>query len=93
MDVYSCVALADGKRRSKELETPWLHSITRLCSIKKVVLSLEEKLQQYHDYMLVLLNEVKEVSETKPMMWVNLGGIWKKKRMCIVLSVMSGDQK
>jgi hypothetical protein len=27
------------------------------------------------------------------MMWVNLGGIWKKKRMCIVLSVMSGDQK
>jgi hypothetical protein len=60
---------------------------------KKVILSPEEKLQQYHDYMLVLLNEVKEVSETKPMMWVNLRGIWKKKRMRIVLSGVSGDQK
>jgi hydroxyacyl-ACP dehydratase HTD2-like protein with hotdog domain len=46
--------------------------------------------------MLVLLDEVdevKEVSKAKPMMWVNLGGIWKKKRLRIVLSMVSGDQK
>jgi hypothetical protein len=43
--------------------------------------------------MSVLLDEVKEVSKAKPMMWVNLGGIWKKKRLCIVLSIVSGDQK
>jgi hypothetical protein len=59
---------------------------------KKVSLSPKEKLQQYHNYMSVLLDEVKEVSKVKPMMWVNLGGVWKKKRLCIVLSVVSGDQ-
>jgi hypothetical protein len=60
---------------------------------KKISLPPEEKLQQYHNYMSVLLDEVKEVSKAKPMMWVNLGGIWKKKRLRIVLSVVSGDQK
>jgi hypothetical protein len=59
----------------------------------KVSLSPKEKLQQYHNYMLVLLDEVKEVSKAKPMMWVNLGGIWKKKRLRIVLSVVLGNQK
>jgi hypothetical protein len=43
--------------------------------------------------MSVLLDEVKEVSKAKPMMWVNLGGIWKKKRLRIVLSVVLGNQK
>ncbi len=62
-------------------------------SNSKVTLSSEEKLQQYHDYMSVLLNEVKEVSKAKPMMWVNLGGVWKKKRLHIFLSIVSGDQK
>jgi hypothetical protein len=42
--------------------------------------------------MSVLLDEVKEVSKGKPMMWVNLGGIWKKRRLCIVLSVVSGTR-
>ena len=60
---------------------------------KKVSLSPEEKLQQYHNYMSVLLDEVKELSKAKPMMWVNLGGVWKKRRLRIVLSVVSGDQK
>jgi hypothetical protein len=59
----------------------------------KVSLSPKEKLQQYHNYMSVLLDEVKEVSKAKPMMWVNLGGVWKKKRLRIVLSIVSGDQK
>jgi hypothetical protein len=58
----------------------------------KVSLSPQEKLQQYHNYMSVLLDEVKEVSKRKPMMWVNLGGIWKKRRLCIVLSVVSGTR-
>jgi hypothetical protein len=30
--------------------------------------------------MLVLLEAVKKVTELKPTMWVNLGGIWKKRR-------------
>ncbi len=56
-------------------------------------LSPEEKLQQYHDYMSALLDEVKKVSKMNPMMWVNLRGVWKKKRLHIVLSVVLGDQK
>ncbi len=60
---------------------------------KKISLSPKEKLQQYDNYMSVLLDEVKEVSKAKPMIRVNLRGIWKKKRLCIVLSVVSGDQK
>jgi hypothetical protein len=43
--------------------------------------------------MLVLLEAVKKVTELKPTMWVNLGGIWKKRRLCIVLSIVLGDQK
>jgi hypothetical protein len=34
MLLHSCVAPADGKRRSEELATPWLSSIARLCSIQ-----------------------------------------------------------
>jgi hypothetical protein len=41
----------------------------------------------------VLLEEVKKVAEMKPTMWVNLGGIWKKRRLHIVLPVVLGDQK
>jgi len=62
-------------------------------SSSAVKLSSEDKLQQYHDYMSVLLQEVKDVSKAKPMMWVNLGGIWKKKRVRVYLAVVSGDQK
>jgi hypothetical protein len=47
---------------------------------KKGSLSPEKKLQQYHDYMLVLLEEVKTASEVRPKMWVNLGGTWRKMR-------------
>jgi hypothetical protein len=43
--------------------------------------------------MSVLLDEVKEVSKGKLMMWVNLGGVWKKRRLHIVLSILLGDQK
>jgi hypothetical protein len=60
---------------------------------KNLPLSPEEKLQQYHDYMSVLLDEVKKVSKAKPMMWVNLRGIWKKNRLHIVLSMVLGDHK
>lgn len=60
---------------------------------KQGSLSPEEKLQQYHDYMSVLLEVVKKVTEIKPIMWVNLGGIWQKRRPRIMLSAVSGDQK
>jgi hypothetical protein len=43
--------------------------------------------------MSVLLKEVKTVSEVRPKMWVNLGGTWRKMRLCIPLSVISGNQK
>jgi hypothetical protein len=55
---------------------------------KKGSLSPEKKLQQYHDYMLVLLEEVKMASEVRPKMWVNLGGTWRKMRLRISLSVV-----
>jgi hypothetical protein len=41
-------------------------------------LSSKEKLQQYHDYMATLLHDLKVACERKPIMWVNLGGIWQK---------------
>jgi hypothetical protein len=65
----------------------WLMAREDLCS-----LSPDEKLQQYHDYMSVLLKEVKKVAEMKQTMWVNLGGIWKKRTLLIVFSIVSGDQ-
>jgi hypothetical protein len=55
---------------------------------KKGSLSPEKKLQQYHDYMSVLLEEVKMASEVRPKMWVNLGGTWRKMRLRISLSVV-----
>ncbi len=42
--------------------------------------------------MSVLLKEVKKVAEMKRTMWVNLGGIWKKRTLLIVFSIVSGDQ-
>jgi hypothetical protein len=42
-------------------------------------LSSREKLQQYHDYMAALLHDLKVACERKPIMWVNLGGVWQKR--------------
>lgn len=56
-------------------------------------LSTEEKLQQYHDYLAVLLNGLKIATDRKPIMWVNLGGEWQRRRLHIKVCVVSGDQK
>jgi hypothetical protein len=39
MDAHSGSSPAHGKGIPKELETPWLHSIARLSSIKKLTFS------------------------------------------------------
>jgi hypothetical protein len=42
--------------------------------------------------MLVLLCGFKDACHDKPVMWVNLGGVWKKRRLHLKLAVISGDQ-
>jgi hypothetical protein len=43
--------------------------------------------------MSVLLEDVKKVAEMKPVVWVNLGGMWQKRRLHLFASVVSSDQK
>jgi len=43
--------------------------------------------------MSVLLEELKIASESKQMMWVNLGGVWQRRGLRIKLCFASGDQK
>jgi hypothetical protein len=47
----------------------------------------------YHDFLSVLLQEVKYVATNKPVMMINLGGVWQKRRLHIHVSVVMGDQK
>ena len=56
-------------------------------------LSPEEKLQLYHDYLAILLQDVKAFAEATPTMWVNLGGVWEKKRLHVKVCCVNGDQK
>jgi hypothetical protein len=42
---------------------------------------------------LVLLQEVKYVATNKPVMMINLGGMWQKRRVHIHVSVVMGNQK
>jgi hypothetical protein len=85
------------RRKAREDPKNWRHlgflPSQDFAPSKKGSLSPEKKLQQYHDYMLVLLEEVKTASEVRPKMWVNLGGTWRKMRLRILLSVVSGNQK
>jgi len=43
--------------------------------------------------MSVLLEELKIASESKPMMWVNLGGEWQRRKLRIKVCFVSGNQK
>jgi hypothetical protein len=85
------------QRKAREDPNNWRHlgflPLQDFAPSKNGSLSPEKKLQQYHDYMSVLLEEVKTASEVRPKMWVNLGGTWRKMRLRISLSVVSGDQK
>jgi hypothetical protein len=53
----------------------------------------QKKLQMYHDLWAVLLQEVKNAATNKPVMMINLGGVWQKRRLHIHVSVVMGDQK
>jgi len=55
-------------------------------------LSAEQKLQQHHDYMSVMLEDLKIACQKMPIMWVNLGGQWQRRRLRIKLCVVTGDQ-
>ncbi len=52
----------------------------------------QKKLQLYHDFLVALLQEVKYAATNKPVMIINLGGVWQK-RLHIHVSVVMGDQK
>ena len=52
-----------------------------------------DKLQLYHDFLAVLLKEVKDCRDNKPEMMVNLGGIWQRRRLHIHVAAVMGDQK
>jgi hypothetical protein len=53
----------------------------------------QKKLQLYHAFLPVLIQEVKCAATNKPVMMINLGGVWKKRRLHIHVSVVMGDQK
>jgi hypothetical protein len=53
----------------------------------------QDKLQLYHDFLLVLLQGLKDTCKTKPVLKVNLGGIWQRKRLHLHVTVVMGDQK
>jgi hypothetical protein len=53
----------------------------------------QKKLQLYHDFLAVLLREIKYAATNKPVMMINLGGIWQKCRLHIHVSVVMGNQK
>jgi hypothetical protein len=81
------------RRHARESSDSWRHlgfmpSLDFLDNLSSV-----EKLQRYHDYMSVLLREFKELQDDPPVMWVNLGGIWQKRRLRLKLAIISGDQK
>jgi hypothetical protein len=43
----------------------------------------KEKQQLYHDLMSVLIKEIEDTIENKPVMSINLGGLWQKRRLHI----------
>jgi hypothetical protein len=53
----------------------------------------QKKLQLYHDFLAVLLQEVKYAATNNPLMMTNLGGVWQKRRLHVHVSVVMGNQK
>jgi hypothetical protein len=47
----------------------------------------QKKLQLYHDFLSVLLQEVKYATTNKPVMMINLSGVWQKRRLHIHVTV------
>jgi hypothetical protein len=43
--------------------------------------------------MAALLHDLKVACERKPIMWVNLGGVWQKRWLPVALCIAMGDQK
>lgn len=56
-------------------------------------MSSEEKMQQYHDFLVAILNSVKVIAKNKPFMWVNLGSKIKCMRIIIQVAIVMGNQK
>jgi len=52
----------------------------------------QDKVQLYHRFMEVLLQEVKDTVHNKPVMMVNLGGVKQRRRLHLHVSVVMGDQ-
>lgn len=87
--MFSVVIL---RRFAREDANSWRH-LGFLPSMDLVEsMTTNEKLQLYHEYMGVLLEDLKCACREKPIEWVNLGGKWKKMRLHIKLAIVSGDQ-
>jgi hypothetical protein len=52
----------------------------------------QKKVQLYHDFLAVLLQEIKYAAINKPVMMINLGGVCQKWRLHIHDSVVMGMQ-
>jgi hypothetical protein len=93
MDVHFCIAPAEGKGRPKELATPGISSVARLCSIQEGLTFPREKVAAVPRLHVGVAQRGKDGIRSEAKMWVHLGGTWRKMRLRISLSVVSGDQK
>jgi len=80
------------RRQARQHSSSWMH-LGFMPSLDLVDGSSDKKLQLYHDYMSVLLEELTSVSRAKPVMWVNLGTHWEKRRLHVKTANILGDQK
>lgn len=80
------------RRFAREKSDSWRHLGFQPSMDFLDTLSAHKKLQRYHDFMSVLIRELKEACSQPPVMWVNLGGVWQKRRLLLRLGVLSGDQ-
>jgi hypothetical protein len=55
--------------------------------------SSQDKMQLYHNLLVVLLQELKDLSVNKPVLQVNLSGIWQQRKPHIHVCSVMGDQK
>jgi Plavaka transposase len=80
------------RRSTREKSKSWRHLGFQPSLDFVESFSTVEKLQLYHEYMSVLLRDFKAACHNKPVMWVNLGGVWEKRRLHLKLAIISGDQ-
>jgi hypothetical protein len=69
---------------------PWMFTA---CILRRLAQEKSNSWRLYHQYMSVLLRDIKVACRDKPVMWVNLGGVWSKRRLYIKLAIISGEHQ